>query len=155
MVRAKDLLKILTPEQAAAAGIVPGVARGSGRSPHTATGRKVKSKNEATFEQYLGTLHAAGVVRAFKYEPLSMRVQLAKKTTYRPDFLVLVWTANDVLPSGLVLVEVKPRQSKTGKAYWQGESRAKAKIAAEALRGLIPLVAVWPNGSGGWDTESL
>lgn len=136
------------------------------RSPHTGKGQKRgMSGTEAAFARWLDGHKATGVVSAWRYEPFRV-VLPAKRATYAGDFLVRVasgcslwFPETDAGLAGLTLFEVKPRdktQEERDRAYWgTGKSRLKVKLAAEALSGLIPVVAVWPSADGGWSHEVI
>jgi len=65
---------------------------------HDATPPEFKSKLEAAFANYLQGLQYGGIVTMWRYEP--MRLHLAHKTSYTPDFLVQ-------MGKSLILYEVK------------------------------------------------
>jgi hypothetical protein len=93
-------------------------------SPELQAGIKGKAKGrhrpgemnrwEQDYAEHLGKLLAVGAVQWFAFEPIKLK--LADKTTYSPDFLVL---AQD---SVLECHEVK--------SFWQEDSRVKIKVAA-------------------------
>ena len=78
------------------------------------------NKTEQRFEQnVLWARKAAGEVLGWKFEPLKLR--LADKTFYTPDFLV-------ILADGTIeLAEVK------GGGGWEDDARVKIKVAAETF----------------------
>jgi hypothetical protein len=118
------------------------------------------SKTERSYQDRLEVLRAAGEVLAFTYEPL--RLVLAPKLTWCPDFAVLRAPQHELDPQRpgfyacprVRLVEVKPRRS-DGRAYWTEDSRVKVKTAAQVHGVLFEIVAVWPNGRGGWELEEF
>jgi hypothetical protein len=73
------------------------------------------NKLEAAYAEHLGALMAVGDVLWFKYEAIKLR--LADKTFYTPDFMVL--TGEEVLEAHEV------------KGFWQDDARVKIKVAAE------------------------
>ncbi|MGL5948254.1 MAG: DUF1064 domain-containing protein [Aeromonas sp.] len=90
---------------------------------------------EAAYAALLQARLAAGEIAHFAFEPLKLR--LAAKTFYTPDFLVL-------LPDGAVeLHEVK--------GFWEEDARVKVKVAAAQFWWLT-LVAVRRDGRG-WAQE--
>lgn len=152
----------LAKEDAERAVPPPAIAPGGTRSPHTGKGaKKGMSRNEQAFARHIDGL-MNGVVLAWKFEPMRL-VLPAKRLSYTPDFLVLVassffgtqWWPSFPKPShGLVLVEVKPADSE-GRAYWgTGKSRIKAKLAAQLLADILPVVAAW-QFRGQWSHEVI
>lgn len=96
--------------------------------------RKYASKWEEQYASRLETLKRAGEIRDFKFEP--MRILLANKTTYLPDFLV-------VSNSGyLEFHEVK--------GFIREDALVKFKIAAEMLPMFDFLMITKHNSS--WET---
>jgi hypothetical protein len=107
---------------------------------------RAMTKVERAYGAHLEGLRLTSEIKDYRYEPL--RLVLATKTTYCPDYLT-------VLPSGLVhFVEVKGRKS-NGKAYWKEDARLKIKLAAETFDGVFTFEAVWPDGNGGWCHEAF
>jgi hypothetical protein len=70
---------------------------------------------ETAYALHLELLRRAGEIRAWSYEPMKLR--LADKTYYSPDFLV-------VLGNG----EMELHETK---GFWQDDARVKIKVAAE------------------------
>lgn len=131
--------------------------RWTGSVPRRKAGEKTKV--EQRFESFLGESQARCEVLAWRYEPVRV-VLPAHRATYCGDFLVRVSVTAPAtswwhpLFGALVVVEVKPRDAKTGKPYWREKSaRLKWKLAAEVLRGLVDVIAVWPAKGGGWEVE--
>jgi hypothetical protein len=93
------------------------------------------NKTEAAYSRLLELRQRAGEIRAYKFE--SVKLRLAKRTHYTPDFLV-------VLPDGTVeFHEVK--------GFWRDDARVKIKVAAEAYP-YFHFVAV-QNKKGTWVYE--
>jgi len=95
------------------------------------------NKTEQAYAVYLQQLMLAGEILHFEFEPLKLR--LADKTFYTPDFLV-------VRPDGLMeLHEVK--------GYWEDDARVKIKVAA-ATFWMFSFFGVQKAGAG-WKVESF
>lgn len=94
------------------------------------------NKTEARYADYLAGEQAAGRIRWFKFEAIKLR--LADRTTYTPDFPVL--TASGAIEFHEV------------KGFWRAAARVKIKVAAE----LFPFrfVAV-TRRAGGWQREEF
>lgn len=73
-----------------------------------------KSRLEEAFAGVLEEQRHEGLIRWYRYEP--MKLNLAPRTTYTPDFLVVTMTGQ------LEMYEVK--------GYWRPKDRIKTKIAA-------------------------
>ncbi len=73
-----------------------------------------KSKLEAAFASKLDLEQKAGIIKSWRYEPMSLT--LAKGKRYRPDFLVqyepMYYVSQHEVPKGLELIEVKGRTGK-------------------------------------------
>jgi len=105
---------------------------GGGKAPMQALGRLAKgemNKTEQAYADHLELLRRAGEVLWFKFEP--MRLQLAGKTTYSPDFLVQVKSGH------LELHEVK--------GFWEDDARVKIKVAAEMFP-IFKFIAIKKGG---------
>lgn len=74
------------------------------------------NKLEADYAKYLAENKLVGAIVSFEYEAVKLR--LAKRTFYTPDFLVLRGTENFV-----EFHEVK--------GHWEDDARVKIKCAAE------------------------
>ena len=73
------------------------------------------NKTEQAYDAHLKRLQMSGEIVHYQFEPIKLR--LADKTFYTPDFLV-------VLPDGeMQLHEVK--------GYWEDDARVKIKVVAE------------------------
>ena len=100
-----------------------------------------RSKTEASFAQFEDLQVRAGVLKAWRYE--SIRLKLAEGVTYIPDFI-------EVLPDdSVVFVEVKGRK---GSGFWTlPVSRVKVRLAAT----LFPwwkFAITWPGARlGTWE----
>lgn len=99
---------------------------------------------EAKYERYLQERQMVGEIQWAIYEPLKLR--LADKTYYSPDFLVL---AKDGV---LEAHEVKSLWS-TGKPGFEEDARVKVKVAAEIAPYLRFIVAT--DSKDGWLFEQL
>lgn len=94
---------------------------------------------EASYAQHLEELRLQGEIAWWGYEPLKLR--LADKTTYSPDFLV-------IRSDGVVEVhETKGR--------WHDDARVKIKVAAEFFWffRFVAIQAVPKKHGGGWKYE--
>jgi hypothetical protein len=108
------------------------------------------NRTEAAFAAYLeaerlGVTSPEPTIRSWRFEPFRLRLGDDWKTSYTPDFQV-------VLSSGeMVLVEVKAakRDKRTGRwmAYWQEGSTEKFKWARQHFPE-FHFVAVRPYGKG-------
>lgn len=97
------------------------------------------NKLEAKYAAELATQKLAGEILRFEFEPIKLR--LADRTWYSPDFLV-------VTDAGIIeLHEVK--------GHWEDDARVKFKVAAE-LHPWFQFVGVThPNKATGWKFERL
>ena len=92
---------------------------------------KGMNKAEAFYSYELERMKQAGEIRSWKFE--GVKLFLAERTTYTPDFLV--WMKN----GDIALYEVKAVWKSKGKPHWEDDARAKTKIAAE----LFPEFLFW------------
>lgn len=111
---------------------------------HYALGRlKVgaMNKSEAAYAEHLGRAKASGVVLWYRFEGIKLR--LADNTFYTPDFAVMA--ADGVIECH----EVKGN-------WWQGDARAKIKIAADMypFRFFAMRTRAKKDG-GGWAIEDF
>lgn len=97
-----------------------------------------RSKLEASFAQHLDALQHGGAIKAWRYEP--MRLILAPKTSYCPDFLV------EQADGSIVLIEVK--------GYWREDAKIKIKVAARMFPWWDFYVYSRPKG-GDWREERV
>ena len=86
--------------------------RARGRTTHIAGSM---NKLEMSYRDSLAMMKMAGEIHDFRFEALKLR--LADRTTYSPDFLVI---RND---GSVELHEVK--------GFWEDDARVKIKVAAE------------------------
>jgi hypothetical protein len=100
---------------------------------------RYRSKTEARYADYLTACQYAGTIEAWWYEPL--RLWLAPKTTYTPDFLIQ-YRASTML----TCYEVKG-------AYIRDRAMDKPKIAARLYPIFRFRVAVWEQGQ--WHEREL
>ncbi len=77
------------------------------------------NKTEARYSQHLALRQAAGEILSWSFEPITLR--LAKRTTYTPDFFVVMANCE------IQLHEVKG----SWRAPHQEDARVKIKVAAE------------------------
>ncbi len=117
---------------------VPAPVKAKGRLP--APGRTYRNEGmnqtEARYAEHLAALERAGKIVGWDYEGLKLR--LADKTFYTPDFLV-------IRASGVVeLHEVK--------GHWEDDARVKIKVAAKQ-KPWFTFVAVKPGKRGEWEVE--
>jgi hypothetical protein len=113
------------------------------QTPHLALGRLrtgEMNKTEAAYAAYLEMQRIGGMVAWYKFE--SVKLRLADKTFYSPDFAVM-------LSSGeLQMHEVK--------GFWQDDARVKIKVAAELYP--FQFIAFQPlpkKAGGGWKQEEF
>ncbi|MFJ3685522.1 hypothetical protein [Pseudomonas sp. NPDC090208] len=136
------------PEHLRMAGVKPPAApkASGGKAAMQALGRMEKgkmNKTEEAYAQHLDLLRMAGEVLWFKFEPFAL--DLAPKTTYRPDFLVQVASGH------LEVHEVK--------GFWEDDARVKIKVAAE-LFPVFKFIAIkkgdkGEGGAPGWKVEEF
>ena len=74
----------------------------------------VMNKLESAYTKYLDLQVAGGDIHAYKFE--SIKLKLADRTTYSPDFLVITKDGT---------VELHET-----KGYWEDDARVKIKVAA-------------------------
>lgn len=114
------------------------VARGAG---HYALGRLKTgqmNKTEAAYERDLRDALSLGDIQWYRFEGLKLR--LADKTFYTPDFAVMA--ADGVMECHEV------------KGFWQDDARAKIKIAADQYPFRFKAVqALAKKHGGGWKEE--
>lgn len=111
------------------------IFKNRGRGVRRAPG--VMNKTEERYAQRLMLLHRAGEIEWYEFDAIKLR--LADKTFYTPDFLVM-------LASGEIEVhEVK--------GHWEDDARVKIKVAAS----LFPFrfAAYTPTKGGGWEREDF
>jgi len=101
----------------------------------TTNGQRFRSKLEARYDQYLQTQKFARFIKEYWYEPFS--IKLARKTFYKPDFLVETWDHR------LTIIEVK--------GYMREDANVKLKVAARCLPCFRFLLARWQNGAWVWE----
>ena len=97
---------------------------------------RMRSKLEVEYAAYLDSLVHVGEVLAWRYEPMSLR--LADRTTYTPDFLL-------ILPDGtLELHETK--------GFWREKAWIKYKVAAEQYPWFV-FAYVMKSKGGTWQIK--
>jgi hypothetical protein len=97
------------------------------------------NKLEARYAaEYLAVQKLAGEILGFRFEPIKLR--LADKTWYAPDFLVI--TSAGIME----LHEVK--------GHWEDDARVKWKVAAE-FHPWYQFVAVQHKAATGWTFERV
>lgn len=100
----------------------------------------VMNKLEESYSHYLEELKQKGDVLWWKFE--GMTFKLAKRTTYTPDFNVML--ANGQL------------QMHEVKGFWQGDARVKIKVAADMFPlQFIAIKAEAKCRGGGWLREDF
>ena len=113
---------------------MPGTIRLNSLKGLKASGHVRKSKTrgdmnatESKFAELLEVRRLTGEIAGWWFEPMAFR--LADRTTYTPDFMVLL---ND---GTLELIDTKVywhgKGGKKGRAGWEEDARVKVKIAAE------------------------
>ena len=88
------------------------------------------NKTEARYAQYLAALQAVGEVNRYYFEPV--RFRLADRTTYTPDFMVVV------------LDRVEFHEVKGG--FVRDDARVKFKVAREMFPAFGWMMAQWKDG---------
>jgi hypothetical protein len=95
---------------------------------------------ENSYAEHLDSLVAAGDIIWYAFEPI--RLKLAEKTYYCPDFLVC--TANYEL------------QVHEVKGYWHDDARVKIKVAAKLFPFRFIAITQRPKKrGGGWEIEEF
>ena len=98
------------------------------------------NKTEKLYAEHLEELKQQGAVLWYKFEGITFK--LAKRTTYTPDFVVLL------ADNQIELHEVK--------GFWQGTARVKIKVAAELFPFKFIAIKVKPKkDGGGWTIEKF
>lgn len=94
------------------------------------------NKTEAAYAEHLAARQHAGEVAWFEFE--AMKLRLADKTFYTPDFAVM-------LADGTI-------EQHEVKGFWEDDARVKIKVAAA----LFPFRFIGVKKSkGGWDFEAF
>ena len=99
------------------------------------------NQTETAYRDHLELMKRSGEIIDYKFE--AMKLRLAKKTFYTPDFLV---TAAD---NTLELHEVK--------GIWEDDARVKIKVAAETFP-IFRFIAIQKKAKklgGGWKVEEF
>jgi len=108
------------------------------------------NKLETRYAAYLSSQRTWGRIADFAFEPLRLRLGADWKTSYTPDFLV-------ILPDGTIeLHEVKPHKrgkGATAGAYWTEDARLKVKLAARLFPAQFVGVHEDPGEPAGWVRE--
>ena len=104
--------------------------------------REGMNKTESAYADHLQLQLLAGELAWWQFEPVNLR--LAKKTWYKPDFMVLK-TGTPGEFDELYLIEVK--------GFWRDDARVKIKVAAE-MYPMFKFVAVTRKGNG-WEREEF
>lgn len=98
------------------------------------------NKTEEAYRQHLEARKFAGEIAWYRFEGIKLR--LADKTFYTPDFAVML------ADGSMELHEVK--------GYWQDDARAKTKIAADQYPfRIIAVTAKSKKAGGGWAIEEF
>lgn len=98
------------------------------------------NKTEAAYDAHLWEQRHAGAVLWHKFEAVKLR--LADKTFYTPDFAVLVKSGH------IEMREVK--------GFWQDDARVKIKVAASIYPfKFIAVTARTKKRGGGWEREEF
>lgn len=96
------------------------------------------NRTEEQYANYLELLKRAGEIRDYMFEP--MKLNLAKRTTYTPDFMVV--SSDDTIE----LHEVK--------GFWRDDARVKIKVAAERFK-MFAFIAMKKGKGGKWVREEF
>jgi len=100
----------------------------------------VMNKTETLYAAHLEELKQQGLVQWYKFEGLTFK--LAQRTTYTPDFVVMM------ADNQIELHEVK--------GFWQGTARVKIKVVAEMFPfKFIAIKAKAKKDGGGWSIEEF
>ncbi len=98
------------------------------------------NKLEAKYAAHLESLRLDGTILWWKFGALGL--SLAKKTWYRPDFMVM-------LASG----EMEIHETK---GFWEDDARVKIKVAAELFPfRFVAIQAKAKKHGGGWSVEVI
>ena len=96
------------------------------------------NRTEALYEQRLQILQQTGTIQWFAFE--AIKLKLADKTYYTPDFLVL--NSDGMLECHEV------------KGFWRDDARVKIKVAAQKFPFRFLAVTMQSKKAGGdWDVE--
>jgi hypothetical protein len=95
------------------------------------------NKLESAYRDSLEMMARAGEIQSYMFEPVKLR--LADRTTYTPDFMVIA--ANDIVE----LHEVK--------GFWEDDARVKIKVAAEMFP--MFLFKAFTRKKGMWIEETF
>lgn len=112
----------------------PITLKGRGRAPHVPG---TMNKTEKAYADELRTLQAAGAVLWWAFEPV--KLQLADRTYYTPDFLVML------ADHSLECHEVK--------GFWEDDARVKIKVAARLFPFRFVAFTPRPQRDGGGFTR--
>jgi hypothetical protein len=124
----------------------PVVRQIAAKNPYYACGVGGMTKLERRYADWLEHLRIAGEIRGWWYEPL--RLILAPKTTYCPDFMILHHGG------ALELHEVKPYNRRRHQPYFLEASRTKLKVAAAKFP-IWTFKAVWLDEHSCWQEEAF
>ena len=106
-----------------------------------------RNKTEAAYEEWLRLQLQLGIISAYSFEPMKLRLGPDWLTSYTPDFMVVM------LDGVIEMVDVKGASSSKGStagAWWEEDARLKIKVAA----GLFPFRFVGVHeGASGWVRE--
>ena len=97
------------------------------------------NKTEAEYAELLRSQQVAGEIIDFKFEPL--RLIMAKKTSYTPDFLVVNNRGE------IEIHEVK--------GFWRDDARVKIKTCARLFPWFRFIAVTKPRKNGGWKYEEF
>lgn len=111
------------------------------RAAAKSSNRRVMNKTEAAYAQHLEIQKRAGLIDWYGFEAVKLR--LANRTWYTPDFVVCLSITNRL--GYLRIVEVK--------GFWRDDARVKIKVAAEQFP-WARFVVVTRKGDG-WKEEQF
>jgi hypothetical protein len=112
--------------------------------------KPVMNAGETRYAQHLDLRILAGDVKRYWFEGMTFR--LAKRTSYRTDFLVLM--ADGSLECREVKGAKRKRNGKT--TFWAEEdAKLKIKVAAEMFGAAFVFRIVWPGEHGTWNEQRV
>ena len=119
--------------------VTPKPSRRLARARKPNPGGQVVSKLERDYGAHLEALKRSGEIVDYKHQSLKLR--LADKTYYNPDYSV--HRTDDVIE----LVEVK--------GFWEDMSRVKVKVCAERFPEFLFVAVTRPKKNEGWKREEF
>ena len=109
------------------------------------------NRTEQKHAAYLALMKLAGEIHDYTFEPLKLRLGKDWKTTYRPDFMV-------VLNDGTIeFHEVKGtgKEYRKAKVGWTDDARVKIKVAARLFPWMKFVGYTWGKSDSPQDREDF